>query len=92
MLEKRDNRGFADRVREVVKGIPRGSVMTYGQVAALAGNPRAARAVGRILSGNYDQTVPCHRVIGADGSIGGYNRGRAEKRRRLTAEGFLPLK
>lgn len=48
--------------------------MTYGQVASAAGRPGAARAVGNIMAGNTDKTVPCHRVIRADGTIGGYNR------------------
>lgn len=47
--------------------------MTYSEVATRAGNPKAARAVARVMSANYDPTVPCHRVIRADGSMGGYN-------------------
>lgn len=66
--------GFADRVRAVVKGIKKGKTMSYGQVAAAAGKPGAGRAVGNIMAGNTDKSVPCHRVIRADGKIGGYNR------------------
>lgn len=66
---------FADRVRAVVRRIPKGKTMSYGQVAARAGKPLAARAVGMIMSKNYDPTVPCHRVVRADGKVGGYNRG-----------------
>ncbi len=60
--------------------------MTYGQVAKLAGNPGAARAVGNILNKNYDPAIPCHRVIRADGKIGGYNRGEKQKIKLLQRE------
>ena len=66
---------FAERVREVVKKIPKGKTLTYGEVAELAGSPGAFRAVGSIMSHNYDPIVPCHRVVRADGQIGNYNRG-----------------
>lgn len=61
--------------------------MTYGDVARRAGNPRAARAVGAILSTNYRPDIPCHRVVRGDGTLGGYNRGLANKRRILQKEG-----
>jgi O-6-methylguanine DNA methyltransferase len=81
---------FADRVREVVRTIKRGETRTYGEVARAAGSPGAARAVGTIMSKNYDKTIPCHRVVGANGSLGGYNRGGiAKKRALLKAEGAL---
>ena len=81
---------FADKVREVVKKIPKGQVMTYKEVAIKAGNPRAARAVANTMAANYDPAVPCHRVIRSDGSLGGYNRGGVEKKRAiLKAEGAL---
>lgn len=53
--------------------------MTYGEVAAAAGRPGAARAVGNIVRRNFDPAIPCHRVIRADGQMGGYNRGTARK-------------
>lgn len=82
---------FADRVRAVVAGIPRGKTMSYSQVAAVAGSPGAARAVGTIMAGNFDPKIPCHRVIRADGTVGEYNGGgSAEKLRLLRAEGALP--
>lgn len=60
----------AKRVFEVVKTIPEGKVMTYGDVARLAGAPRCARAVGGILHRNRTPiVVPCHRVVFADGSL-----------------------
>lgn len=84
---------FAERVRAAVRSIPRGEVRTYGQVAQAAGYPGAARAVGTVMRDNYDKSVPCHRVVAANGRIGEYNRGGpAEKRRRLIAEGVsFPL-
>jgi O-6-methylguanine DNA methyltransferase len=77
---------FAKKVYAVVRKIPKGKTLTYGQVAALAGRPGAARAVGNILSKNYDPGIPCHRVIRADGKLGGYNRGAAKKARILREE------
>lgn len=67
---------FTESVRDVVRKIPRGSTLSYKEVAAKAGNPNAARAVARIMSQNYDLTVPCHRVIRTDGGLGGYNEVR----------------
>jgi O-6-methylguanine DNA methyltransferase len=78
---------FAERVREVVRKIPKGETMTYRQVAVAAGSPRAYRGVGNILNKNYDPAIPCHRVVRSDGRAGGYNRGAAEKLRRLRVEG-----
>ena len=81
---------FAERVRAVVRAIPRGQAMSYGAVAKLAGNPLAARAVGTVMKNNYDKSVPCHRVIRSDGRIGEYNRGGPEaKRALLKKEGAL---
>lgn len=66
---------FTDRVRQVVAAIPPGETRSYSAVAAAAGNPRAARAVARIMARNFDPAVPCHRVVRQDGTLGGYNRG-----------------
>lgn len=60
--------------------------MTYKQVAAKAGNAKAARAVGAIMRTNYDPTVPCHRVIHSSGVIGNYNRGGPTRKRSLLME------
>lgn len=57
--------------------------MTYGQVAAAAGRPGAARAVGNVMAHNDDPKVPCHRVIRSDGKIGGYNRLQGPSKREL---------
>ena len=80
---------FAVRVYAVVAKIPKGKTMTYKAVAAKAGRPGAARAVGTIMSHNYDPKIPCHRVIRSDGKMGGYNRGGSSKKIKiLQAEGY----
>ncbi len=78
---------FKRRVLLVVRRIPPGRVATYGDVAALAGRPRAARAVGNIMRGCSLDDVPCHRVIAAAGRLGGYGGCEALKRSLLVAEG-----
>ena len=79
---------FTKKVFAVVKNIPKGKVLTYREVAEKAGSPRAFRAVGSILKGNFDPSVPCHRVIKNDGTLGDYNRGgTSQKQKILTAEG-----
>lgn len=64
---------FKEKVLDIVRAIPKGEVLTYGEVAKRAGTPGAARAVGTIMAANDDLTVPCHRVIRSDGKIGEYN-------------------
>jgi O-6-methylguanine DNA methyltransferase len=81
--------GFTQRVLSVVRRIPPGRVATYGDVAALAGRPRAARAVGNIMRECGRPDVPCHRVIAAGGRLGGYGGRETMKRSLLTAEGIL---
>ncbi|MES2202793.1 MAG: MGMT family protein [Patescibacteria group bacterium] len=71
---------FSERVRSVVRHIPKGKTMSYGEVARRAGKPQAARAVGMIMSKNFDPKIPCHRVVRSDGKIGGYNRGGPSKK------------
>jgi len=73
----------------VVRRIPVGRVATYGDVAALAGQPRAARAVGNIMRDCRRPDVPCHRVIAAGGRLGGYGGSEALKRALLAAEGVI---
>lgn len=81
---------FRDNVKEIVKKIPKGSVLTYKQVAIKARSPKAARAVANIMAANYDLEVPCHRVIRTDGGLGGYNRGGIIKKRAiLLSEGVI---
>lgn len=66
---------FRDQVCTIVRKIPKGKTMTYKEVAQRAGNPKAARGVGAIMRTNYDESIPCHRVVRSDGGMGGYNRG-----------------
>ena len=63
---------FKAKVIAVVKAIPKGETLTYGEVAKRAGSPLAARAVGAIMSRNQDKQIPCHRVVGVSG-VKGYN-------------------
>jgi O-6-methylguanine DNA methyltransferase len=83
---------FTDRVYELARRIPAGKVATYGQLARLAGNPRAARAVGTAMRCNPDiPATPCHRVVASDGSLTGYSAGEgvSTKRAMLEREGVL---
>ena len=80
---------FATRVLSVVRRIPPGRVATYGDVAAMAGRPRAWRAVGNIMRDCAAPGVPCHRVIAAGGRLGGYGGAVGLKRQLLRAEGVL---
>lgn len=78
---------FQRRVYAVVRRIPRGQVRSYRWVAAQLGNPALARAVGQALTRNPDpRRTPCHRVINADGTLGGYAWGAARKRLLLRRE------
>lgn len=64
---------FTDRVYQIVRRIPPGQVSTYADIAVLAGSPQAARAVGNAMKRNVDpRVVPCHRVVGSNGSMHGY--------------------
>jgi O-6-methylguanine DNA methyltransferase len=80
---------FSWRVMAIVRRIPPGRVATYGDIAELAGQPRAARAVGNVMRSCSRRDVPCHRVIAAGGRVGGYGGNIALKRALLTAEGVL---
>lgn len=79
---------FARRVLLIVGRIPTGRVATYGDVAAWAGRPRAARAVGNILREARVPGLPYHRVIAACGALGGYGGQVPMKRALLAAEGL----
>jgi methylated-DNA-[protein]-cysteine S-methyltransferase len=64
---------FEEAVFREVAGIPPGKTASYGEVAEMAGHPRAARAVGNVMHSNpFPIIIPCHRVIKSDGSLGGY--------------------
>jgi methylated-DNA-[protein]-cysteine S-methyltransferase len=81
---------FKEKVQHIVKNIPKGKTMTYKEVAAKAGSPNAARAVGSIMKQNFSTDIPCHRVIRSDGIIGEYNRdGREKKIALLRKEGAI---
>ena len=74
---------FELALTEALRGVPRGEVVTYGELAALAGRPRAQRAAGTFCARNrFSLVVPCHRVVGADG-IGSYGSLGVEYKRRL---------
>lgn len=67
---------FARLVLQRVTEIPRGSTSSYGEVAAIAGSPGAARAVGGVMRSNpFPLIIPCHRVVRSDGGIGGFAGG-----------------
>jgi len=70
---------FQKRVYKIVKKIPQGKVLTYKELAKLAGSPRAFRAIGNILNKNRDPKTPCHRIVRSDGQVGGYNSGTKKK-------------
>lgn len=75
------------RVFKIVKKIPPGKVLTYGEVARRLGDKNLARAVGNALNKNCDKAIPCHRVVRGDGRVGGFNRGEELKIRLLKGEG-----
>lgn len=80
---------FAKRVIAAVRRIPRGRVATYGDIAALAGRPRAHRAVGTLMRTLRDPSLPAHRVIAAGGRLGGFGGEPDVKAQRLRAEGLV---
>ena len=80
---------FKSKIWSIVRKIPRGETLTYKEVAKRAGRPNAFRAVGNILSTNYDPKIPCHRVIRSDGKIGDYNRGMRLKYEILKKDGAI---
>lgn len=83
---------FKNTVYAITAGIPKGKVATYGQVAALAGSPGAARAVGTCMRNNKDTgAVPCHRVVGSTGALTGYayGNGTSTKKQMLQKEGVF---
>jgi O-6-methylguanine DNA methyltransferase len=89
MPSSRPNPDFTSRVLAVVRRIPYGHVATYGEVAARAGRPGAARAVGNIMRTCGRPDVPCHRVIAAGGRLGGYGGSEVLKRQLLMSEGVV---
>lgn len=85
---------FFKKVYTVARHIPKGKVATYGQIAHLAGNSKAARAVGMAMKNNPDlSSIPCHRVVGSDGKLVGYSAfdGISSKKAMLIKEGITLL-
>ncbi len=81
---------FQKTVWEAVARIPYGQTASYGEIALLIGKPKASRAVGAANGANpIPIVIPCHRVIGSDGSLTGYGGGLALKSRFLALEGIL---
>lgn len=79
---------FYQKVWAVCCRVPAGKVTTYGAIARALGNPNSGRAVGGAMNKNpYAPTVPCHRVVGSDGSLTGYAGGLEKKVKMLRAEG-----
>ncbi|HEX2792137.1 MAG TPA: MGMT family protein [Candidatus Paceibacterota bacterium] len=81
---------FTEAVYAAARRIPKGKVATYGQLARIAGNANAARAVGMAMRTNPDiPATPCHRVVASDGALTGYSAGQgvSTKRKMLLDEG-----
>jgi methylated-DNA-[protein]-cysteine S-methyltransferase len=91
-LDLTESTGFQRDAAEVLRAVPWGEVVTYGELAERAGYPRAARAAGTFCAHNrFSLFLPCHRVVGAAG-IGGYGSlGVGYKRRLLGLEGHAAL-
>ena len=89
-VDLRLTRDFGRAVLTELAAVPFGEVTTYGALAARAGKPRAARAVGTIMNRNPIPIVlPCHRVVGANGSLVGYAGGLERKETLLKLEGAV---
>ncbi len=85
------NKGFFDEVYKIVAMVPEGSVITYGMIADILGNPRASRIVGYAMNGAPEELhLPCHRVVNKEGrmSPGNIFGGEDKQRQMLKAEGI----
>ncbi len=83
---------FKEKIYKITAKIPKGKVATYGQLAKMAGNSKAARAVGACMRINKDtEAVPCHRVVASNGDLTGYafGKGVATKKEKLLKEGVM---
>ena len=84
---------FQQKVLRTLQALPFGRVTTYGELAARSGSPGAARAVGTAMAKNpLSLVIPCHRVVGASGALGGFSGGLSNKRTLLVHEGVAPTK
>lgn len=89
-LDRRARAGFRGEVLAALETVPFGTTVTYGQLAALAGRPKAARAVGSAMATNpIAIIVPCHRVLPSGGGVGQFGGGVAAKEWLLRREGCL---
>ena len=91
-FSKKQITSFQRKVYEIVRKISKGKVLSYSEVARLAGSPRAWRAVGNVLNrvaGKWRPKIPCHRIIKSDGKVGGYRRGTKKKIALLKKEGLI---
>ena len=81
---------FREKIYKLTSQIPQGKVATYGQLAKLAGSPKAARAVGMFMKTNeHPEIVPCYRVVASDGGLTGYSAGKGivTKKEKLLQDG-----
>ncbi len=80
---------FEKQAYKTSKGIPRGKVSTYLEIAKAIGRPKSARAVGNALNKNpFSSQVPCHRVVKSNGRVGGFASGVRKKIKMLEKEGI----
>jgi len=88
-IDRTERRGFRVDVLAALETVPFGRTVSYGELAAMAGRPKAFRAVGTTMGQNpIAVIVPCHRVLRAGGEIGHYGGGVAAKQWLLDREGF----
>ncbi len=83
-------KSFKEKIYSILRKVPKGKVVTYGQLARMAGNRKAARAVGAFMRLNQDAPhTPCHRVVASNGEMTGYSGlgGIKKKKKMLVAEG-----
>lgn len=91
-LDLNDLTDFQQEILQFVRNIPFGATMTYGEIAESIGNPNASRAIGQVLRRNpIPIFIPCHRVLNADGTLGGYGgvMGSERKIALLKHEGII---
>lgn len=85
-LESGDS--FGENVISLIKRVPRGRVTTYSELANAAGNPNASKAIGKVIASNeHLKSVPFHRIVKSDGSIGGSRKSIKDRRELLKKEG-----
>jgi methylated-DNA-protein-cysteine methyltransferase-like protein len=90
----KSSKSFADQVRKIVASVPRGKVITYGDIALAIGAPRNARRVGWVLNGlPSGNAFPCHRVVNRNGYLsGGWMWGHPDIMKKLLLDENVPFK